>query len=144
MSQIQGAPEADEPVWNRPDAPPPDWGHGQRPGPLGAWQPVGPAIGGWTPPPPPPPYGAPASYGQPYTPYGEPPTRGTSTLAIVALVLSVLCGPLGVLSGILAHQHARQRGMRGAGIALAAIVVGVIWVVAGIVAVWAGVRVATR
>jgi hypothetical protein len=87
------------------------------------------------PPPPPPPPGYPYSYGQPQ--YAEPAT--TSGLAITALVLSLIgiipcCGPvtapLGALLGLIAFFTIGSNPQRkGRGMALAALLIGVILIV---------------
>ena len=82
--------------------------------------------GGYPPPPPPLPssdYGQPAygppGYGQPY---GQ--ASKTNTLAIVALVAAFFCAPAGIIMGFIARGQITQRGERGAGLALGAIIVG--------------------
>jgi len=62
----------------------------------------------------------------------RPPARRTNVLAIVALccallgVVTCLPAPIGAVLGHVARRHARERGEHGAGMALAAIIVG--WV----------------
>ncbi len=143
MTENRGpGPGPDEPTWNQPGTPPPAWGQGQpggwqqQPGQESDWQQQpGPATGGWTPPPPPPPpYGTPPP-GQPYAPYGQatPAVRRTNTMAILALVLSFLCGPVGLVLGIIGRQQARQRNEGGEGLAIAAIIIGSLWLLGGII-----------
>lgn len=92
-------------------------------------------------PPPPPGYGQPPAYGQPpygQAPYGQPPyggyapPRGTNTLAIVAFIAAFLCSPAGIIMGIIARTQIKQRGEGGNGLALAAIIIGAISLVLGI------------
>jgi hypothetical protein len=60
----------------------------------------------------------------------QPPARRTNVLAVVALccallgVVTCLPAPIGAVLGHVARRHARERGEHGAGMALAAIVVG--------------------
>ena len=73
----------------------------------------------------PPPYDP---YGpQPYPPYGYPaygyPPR-TNTLAIVALVCSVLFAPLGIVFGHMSLSQIKRTGEEGRGLAIAGLVMG--------------------
>jgi hypothetical protein len=69
------------------------------------------------------PYGAPG-YGPPpgYPPhaYGRP----TSTMAILALVMTFVFAPAGLILGIVARKQIRRTGEDGDGLALAAIIAG--------------------
>lgn len=76
-------------------------------------------------------HGSVTSVGRPHAP---PATQRTSRLAIWSLVLSILwLGGLGSVAGIMMGFSARRRiadtGERGAGLAIAGIVVGVITLV---------------
>ena len=72
---------------------------------------------------PPPGYGPPPSYGPPPG-YGW--RRPTNQLAMVALVLSFLgpLSPVGLVLGVVARGQIRRTGEEGAGLALAAVIVG--------------------
>lgn len=63
--------------------------------------------------PPPPGYGA-------YPPQAAP----TNTMAILALVLSFVFAPLGIVFGIIARKQIRETGEQGDGLALAGIIIG--------------------
>ncbi|OBC05112.1 hypothetical protein A5784_11375 [Mycobacterium sp. 852013-50091_SCH5140682] len=107
-----------------------------------------PADAGLPPPlyptPPPGPVGYPQPYpaaypGYPtYPSYGYPPHRGTSGMAIGALVCSalglVVClpAPIGVILGIMAMRETKRTGQEGYGLALAAVIIGAL-ITAGIV-----------
>jgi hypothetical protein len=112
------------------DQPPPS---GPPAGPPG----YGPPPYGQTPYCPPPygqtPYGPPP-YGQ--VPYGSPgygpppgyPPRGygrpTNTTAILALVMTFVFAPAGLILGVVARRQIRRTGEDGDGLALAAIIAG--------------------
>jgi hypothetical protein len=95
----------------------------------------------------PPPYGQPQPgavppdqqpYGQQYgqPPFGQPPypqAQGTSALAIGALISAFLCSPLGIILGFVAKSQIKKTGQSGDGLATAAIVVGVVSMLLGIV-----------
>ncbi|MGW2045374.1 DUF4190 domain-containing protein [Streptomyces sp. NPDC001858] len=91
-------------------------------GPQGAYGPQGPQ-GPYGPPGPYPqaPYGmAPyPAWGQPYNPYGRPPT--INGVAIASLVLGILCflPAIGLILGIIALVQIKKRGERGKGMAIA-------------------------
>src|SRR3954468_10387994 len=93
---------------------------------------------------PPPGYGPPGygppGYGPPgYGPPGYPPPgygapgyppqwrRPTNTLAILALVLSFVFAPAGLVLGLMARKQIRRTGEEGEGLALAGIIVGSIF-----------------
>lgn len=83
--------------------------------------------------PPPPGYGQPP-YGQ--QPFGAPPypqQSGTSALAIGALISAFLCSPLGIILGFVAKGQIKKTGQSGDGLATAAIVVGIVSILLGIV-----------
>lgn len=90
-------------------------------------------------PPYPPPY---QGYGaNPYDPYAAPPSPGTSGMAIGALVTSLLGLPLcfcfipslvGIVLGVVAMTETKRTGKEGHGMALAAVIVGAITLVLGI------------
>jgi hypothetical protein len=118
-------PDPDEAAWNRPDAPASDWQQQQQP-PSGYQPPAGPVPGAgqWTGPSAAPPYQPPAGYPARPAAYPVSASRPTNALAIIALVCSVVFGPAGVVLGIMARQQIRQRQEGGAGLALAAIIIG--------------------
>ncbi|MEV6811409.1 DUF4190 domain-containing protein [Micromonospora sp. NPDC051296] len=85
-----------------------------------------------------PPAGYPPQPGYGYPPgYGQPP-RQTSSLAIVALVLSLIgigsciTAPIGAIMGHVAMRQIRENGESGEGMAKAAIIVG--WILTGLIA----------
>lgn len=80
--------------------------------------------GGYPPPYPPPPYPG-AAYG-PYYAY-PPPSARTNTMAILALVLSFVFAPAGLILGIIAVRQIRTTGEDGHGLAVAGIVIGSIF-----------------
>lgn len=61
----------------------------------------------------------PAAYGQPY-----PVSRGTNTMAILALVFGILVAPLGLVFGFVARSQIKKTGEDGDGLALAGIIIG--------------------
>ncbi|MEW2473347.1 MULTISPECIES: DUF4190 domain-containing protein [Micromonospora] len=69
-------------------------------------------------------------YGYPQPGYGYPPPQPTNSLAIVALVLSLIgigsciTAPIGAIMGHVAMRQIRERGEGGEGMAKAAIIVG--------------------
>lgn len=86
----------------------------------------------------PPPYGIPPAaqppaYGQPPQPQPYPQQQGTSALAIGALISAFVCSPVGIILGFVARSQIRKTGQSGDGIATAAIVVGVVSILLGIV-----------
>ncbi|MCW2847836.1 MAG: hypothetical protein JWR90_1810 [Marmoricola sp.] len=128
-------PPPSEPQWNPQSAGPPPSGSGGEPGygQPGYGQP------GYGQPPgyPPPPPGAPGGYGA----YGVP--QKTSPLAIVSLVLGIVgicCGQLFVLSigaivtGSIGRNQIKQSNgqLKGGGMALAGLILGVVGIVVGI------------
>jgi hypothetical protein len=74
------------------------------------------------------PYGAypQPGYQQPYPGYGQPypPSRGTNTMAILALVFGILVAPLGLVFGFVARSQIKKTGEDGDGLALAGIIIG--------------------
>lgn len=67
-----------------------------------------------------------------------PHTRPLSTLALVALALGIIGGPVAIIFGHLATRQIRQTGERGLGLARVATILGYVWLVAWIaVIVWA-------
>ncbi|CAA9263592.1 MAG: hypothetical protein AVDCRST_MAG20-2874 [uncultured Acidimicrobiales bacterium] len=130
---------SDQPPHDRPDqggAPYQAPGGGDGPPPGGAWS--EPSQGQ-------PPYSQP--YGQPY---GAPPKNGMGTaalvLGIIAVVLSVLFFPLGILLGIVAavlgylgRKKAARREATNRGQATAGLVLGLVAVlVGGLIAAFVG------
>lgn len=77
-------------------------------------------------PPPPGPPGPPGGMPPGYPPYGYPypPPRSTNTMAILALVLSLVFAPVGIILGHLARKQIRQTGEDGDGLALAGMIIG--------------------
>jgi hypothetical protein len=95
-----------------------------------------------------PPYGYPAQgYG---APYGYAQADSTNGLAIASLVCSIagfmygIPAVLGIIFGFIARSQIKQRPQRGAGMALAGIIVGFAWfalfIVAAIAAIAVGVE----
>jgi hypothetical protein len=85
-----------------------------------------------------PPYGAPPPYGQQpgyaYPPPGyqqRPP--GTNGYAIASIVCAFFCTPLGIIFGFIARSQIKRTGQAGDGIALAGIILSVVFLVLGIV-----------
>jgi hypothetical protein len=105
--------------------------------PQPEYSPYTPSPGAW------PPYGAPP---QPGMPYGGPPGPApwsNNGLAIAGLVLSILwIGGLGSLLGVIfghvSRGQIKKRPQRGAGLALAALIIGYIGL-AGSVVLWANI-----
>jgi hypothetical protein len=87
----------------------------------------------------------PAGFIPPATGVGSPvATDRTNTLAIFALVLAIIGSVVGLILGYVARSQIRRSGERGAGLALAAIIIG--WVEVGLIAlalVFVGIFVAT-
>ncbi len=80
---------------------------------------------------PPPAYGPPPGWPPPaYGPpgYGPPPGYGwrppTNQLAVIALVLTFVLPPAGLVCGILARRQLRRTGENGVGLTLVAIIIG--------------------
>jgi hypothetical protein len=132
------SPESDAPA-DGPQAPPPPRGSTGHPPPAPGYPPPPgyPGQPGYPYPPTPPGY---PGYG--YPGYGYPPQSRTSTLAVVALVLSCLgfmtcvTGIAGLVLGYVARGQIKKSGEQGDGLALAAIIVGwatvAIMIVAGV------------
>ena len=97
------------------------------------------------PPQPPQGYGPPPGYGQPQygqQPYGTPPypqQTGTSPLAIGALISAFLCSPLGIILGFVAKGQIKKTGQSGNGLATAAIVIGIVSMLLGVLLFASGV-----
>jgi len=70
-------------------------------------------------------YGVQNPYGQ--YPGGFPQQRGTNTLAIVALVLTFVFWPAGLICGFIARGQIKRSGEDGSGLALASIIVSSIF-----------------
>lgn len=84
------------------------------------------------PPPPPPAYGQGGGYP------AAAATPGTNTLAIIALVLSILCcggltSVLAIILGFVAKGQIKKTGESGAGMATAAIVIGCVTLLLSII-----------
>lgn len=76
-------------------------------------------------------YGAYQQPGYPQQPQGYPPgypqqpvSRGTNTMAILALVFGILIAPLGLVFGFVARSQIKKTGEDGDGLALAGIIIG--------------------
>ncbi len=107
-----------------PYAPPPEGGQPQ-PGPGPEQPPYGQ-----------PQYGQP-QYGQPQygqAQYGYPPGRqpGTNGFAIASLVCAFVCSPLGIVFGFVARGQIRRTGQGGDGLALAGIILSIVFLVLGV------------
>lgn len=77
------------------------------------------------------------AYGQPA--YGYAPARsGTSGLAIGAFVAAFFCAPAGIIMGFIARNQIKTSGQGGNGLALAAIIIGIVSIVLGVLVVGAG------
>lgn len=131
---------------NTPDATPPANQGGAQPTPPA--QPAQPAYGEYAPttqPPAAPAYGqnaapaysAPAYNAAPaYNGAADGGTVPGKTLGIVAFVVSFFFGPLGLILGIVALVQSKKAG-RGNGFAVAAIIIGAISVVVGLIVIFA-------
>ncbi len=75
-------------------------------------------------------YGAYQQPGYPQQPQGypagypQPVSRGTNTMAILALVFGILIAPLGLVFGFVARSQIKKTGEDGDGLALAGIIIG--------------------
>ncbi|WP_220094069.1 DUF4190 domain-containing protein [Arthrobacter sp. AQ5-05] len=63
--------------------------------------------------------------GQPL--YQQPAQPGTNIFAILALVLGLFTGILGIVFGHIARSQIKQTGQAGDGLALAGLIIGYIW-----------------
>lgn len=73
---------------------------------------------------------------QPYatgTPGAPVKTDKTNVLAIVGLVLAFIVPLVGVILGFVARSQIKRTGEKGSGLALAAIIVGLAFIVIGII-----------
>jgi hypothetical protein len=92
----------------------------------------------------PPPYGAPQQGAPPYgaPAYGAPAyggqAAGTNGFAIASLVCAFFCSPLGIIFGLVARSQIQRTGERGAGLALAGIIISVVSLFFGILVVSTG------
>jgi hypothetical protein len=81
-------------------------------------------------------YGAAAypggAYAQPYPAYQQ--SRGTNTMAILALVLALVFAPAGIICGHIAKRQIAQSGEEGSGLATAGLVIGYVSVGLGLLA----------
>jgi len=124
-----------------PDVPTPPPGYGQTPPPASGPTPPPPSYGA-TPSPAaqptygatPPPAGQPTYSSAPPAPYGAPPNAAVPgrTLGIVAFVVAIFFNVIGLILGIVALVQSRKAGYKN-GWAVAAIVVGAILTVVGII-----------
>ena len=55
-------------------------------------------------------------------------------MAIIALVLAFVFAPAGLILGFIARRQVKETGEGGAGLALAAIIISIVQIVAGILA----------
>ena len=116
---------------------------------AGSDQPEAPPLAGAPPPafvppggdPPPPAPGAPGA--QPWSGYGYPPPpppppaqTGTNPFAIAALVLGLIGAfPLGIIFALVALRQVRRTGQQGKGMAIAGLILSVLWLIAIVVMV---------
>ena len=90
-------------------------------------------------PPEPPPYATPPAGGTPQPPpYGvpggyQPARQGTNGFAIASLVCAFVCSPLGIIFGFVARGQIRRTGQGGDGLALAGIILSIVFLILGIV-----------
>ena len=71
---------------------------------------------------------------QPYASAGTPAQSDkTNVLAIVGLILAIFVPLVGVILGFVARSQIKRTGEKGAGLALAAIIVGFALIVLGII-----------
>lgn len=56
-------------------------------------------------------------------------SRGTNTMAILALVFAFVFSPLGIVFGVVARKQIRRTGEGGAGLAKAGLVLGIVFTV---------------
>lgn len=64
-------------------------------------------------------------------------SRGTNTMAILALVFAFVFAPLGIVFGVVAKKQIRSSGEGGAGLATAGLVLGIIFTVLSLFYVFA-------
>lgn len=84
----------------------------------------------------------PPSYGA--APQPPAPTRGTNTMAILALVFAFVFSPLGIVFGIIGRKQTARTGEGGRGLATAGLILSIVFLVIGIAtAVLVGVLAAT-
>jgi hypothetical protein len=62
----------------------------------------------------------------PYTAPAAGPARPTNTLAIIAIIAAVVVAPVGIILGFIAKNQIKQTGENGAGLAKAAIIIGIV------------------
>lgn len=60
--------------------------------------------------------------------YQQPTPPGTNVLAVLGLVFSFFIGILGIVFGHIARAQIRRTGEGGAGLALAGLIIGYVWV----------------
>jgi hypothetical protein len=79
--------------------------------------------------PPPHPYQQPYQPPYPPPPYHgyPPPSRGTNTMAILALVFAFVFSPAAIVLGHIARKQIQQTGEEGDGLALAGLIIGYIF-----------------
>jgi peptidyl-prolyl cis-trans isomerase B (cyclophilin B) len=66
-------------------------------------------------------------------PYGAPAQPGWNTMSIVAFVATFFISILGIILGFIALSQIKRTGEQGRGLALAAVIIGFISIVIGII-----------
>ncbi|NII52144.1 DUF4190 domain-containing protein [Frigoribacterium endophyticum] len=61
-------------------------------------------------------------------------TGRTNVLAIVGIILAFIVPLVGVILGFVARSQIKRTGEKGSGLALAAIIIGLVFIVVGIIA----------
>jgi hypothetical protein len=69
---------------------------------------------------------------------GAPMVVGTNVLAILSLVCAFLCSPLGLILGLVARSQIKRSGERGDGLAVAGIVLSILFIALTIIGFAAG------
>ena len=59
--------------------------------------------------------------------YGPQPSRGTNTMAILAIVFAFVFAPLGIVFGFISRGQIKQTGEDGDGLALAGLIIGMVF-----------------
>ena len=57
-----------------------------------------------------------------------PPNRGTNVMAVTAFILAFVATPVAIPFGHIARSQIRRTGEQGAGLALAALIIGYAWI----------------
>jgi hypothetical protein len=71
----------------------------------------------------------------PYTTPAAGAARPTNVLAIIALIAAFVVAPVGIVLGFIAQNQIKQTGESGAGLAKAAIILGIVFTVLGLLAI---------